>query len=501
MHVNELKYQALFDLVGKPLTLNELEYTVLKESGHTGTLNEMWFQEFLTTASTKPEFPWSQNAWLYLGDKGATAPTLSERWYEYWSGGGGVTPPYQATIGGNGSDFGTGTQFNAPVGLPVPGDFMGLTIAYLGSFGQAYWNARFGAAGDEQLPGVDLLRVKLGDATAIDLPWNSVNKRYEGSAGEDLWAVIGADVGNVVGMWLADVPVDWINLLNPSENFADPAYGKSGVTIESGSTTPPPVAVTADTLTGTATSQAGLTQSLVLAAGARYSISIYAKQGTSQYLGINPAAAAFGSGSWAIFDLANGVVEATGGGGTTPITSMTDEGNGWWRCNWSAIAQEKADTLIPYAPSSKSSPLVLSGAQIFVSAAQLNTGLLQPYQPRGVGGGQINMPDLLMTVGQNGGGTRHGYRRGMYGTAVPDLMVDGNELREVRLRISNGNFSFKVEGLYPQDEFISMEVIGTGGVLLTADATHSQMGGNTTWKWNGTTIDLVVGNDYAIDFL
>ena len=53
--LNGAKYAALLDLTNasQPRTLNELEVLWLRDvQGYTGTLNEMWIQEFLTNGGT-----------------------------------------------------------------------------------------------------------------------------------------------------------------------------------------------------------------------------------------------------------------------------------------------------------------------------------------------------------------------------------------------------------------------------------------------------------------
>ena len=116
----------------------------------------------------------------------------------------------------------------------------------------------------------------------------------------------------------------------------------------------------------------------------------------------------------------------------------------------------------------------------------------------GQGGGQVNMPDLTLGVGS--GGARHGYRRGQYGTAAPDQLVDGNEIRDLYLNNNNGRVVFKVEGTYPQDEFTSMEVVGYG-TLNTADADlFDDSGGETFWRWNNTGWSWTDGDTLAVEF-
>ena len=110
----------------------------------------------------------------------------------------------------------------------------------------------------------------------------------------------------------------------------------------------------------------------------------------------------------------------------------------------------------------------------------------------------INMPDLTLGVGS--GGARHGYRRGQYGTAAPDQLVDGNEIRDLYLNNNNGRVVFKVEGTYPQDEFTSMEVVGYG-TLNTADADlFDDSGGETFWRWNNTGWSWTDGDTLAVEF-
>ncbi len=114
-------------------------------------------------------------------------------------------------------------------------------------------------------------------------------------------------------------------------------------------------------------------------------------------------------------------------------------------------------------------------------------------------GGQINMPDLTLGVGS--GGARHGYRRGNFGTANPNLLNDGNEIRDLYLNNNNGRVVFKVEGTYPQDEFTSMEVVGYG-TLNTADADlFDDSGGETFWRWNNTGWSWTDGDTLAVDFV
>ena len=116
----------------------------------------------------------------------------------------------------------------------------------------------------------------------------------------------------------------------------------------------------------------------------------------------------------------------------------------------------------------------------------------------GQGGGQINMPDLNLGVGS--GGARHGYRRGLWGTANPNLLTDGNEIRDLYLNNNNGRVVFKVEGTYPQDEFASMEVVGYGTLDTATADLFDDSGGETFWRWNNTGWTWTDGDTLAVEF-
>jgi hypothetical protein len=200
--LNDLKVATLQTETGLVGSINDLEVDWLKRiRGHSGnTLNELWIQEFL--AQGIPPAGFNDMAMAYLAFNGF-AGTLNERWLLFW----GTTPPVlpSAVIGGNGSNFGTGTQMNAPAGLPTPADWMGLTIAYLGSFGEAFWNLRLGALGNERPIGVDVVQVQLNGTNAAKLTWNVAGQKYQGGANDaSLWDILSPEVGNTAGYYIVD---------------------------------------------------------------------------------------------------------------------------------------------------------------------------------------------------------------------------------------------------------------------------------------------------------
>jgi len=88
--LNEVEYAALLNSTGasKPVTLMELQTIWLRSKGRSGTLNEMWKQQFAAAGFTGG-YSDAAMAWLaafgYLGN-------INERWYQFWVDGGTVNP-------------------------------------------------------------------------------------------------------------------------------------------------------------------------------------------------------------------------------------------------------------------------------------------------------------------------------------------------------------------------------------------------------------------------
>ena len=88
--LNEVKYAALLNSTGAtpPITLNELEILWLESKGRTGTVNEMWYQQFEAAGFTGA---WNDAASGWLEAFGYVG-TLNEKWYQFWEDGASVNP-------------------------------------------------------------------------------------------------------------------------------------------------------------------------------------------------------------------------------------------------------------------------------------------------------------------------------------------------------------------------------------------------------------------------
>lgn len=137
---------------------------------------------------------------------------------------------------------------------------------------------------------------------------------------------------------LADVPST--NLATYSEQFD--LWTLQQMTVATNSTTSPNGSSTADTITGDGTSgihfvafSCGVTTNI------SYTMSVFAKKGTNNFIQIYAAAALFGANSYANFDLNTGTIGTIG---STATASITNFQNGWYRCSITSTAISTANS-------------------------------------------------------------------------------------------------------------------------------------------------------------
>lgn len=127
-----------------------------------------------------------------------------------------------------------------------------------------------------------------------------------------------------------------VNLYLRSEDFTSPSWSKSSITVTGNSIISPDGNTNGTLYLGDGTASIkNLVQSVSFTSGTVYTISIYAKKGSNNFLQITGAAALFGSTVFANYDLNNGVL---GNIGTGTTGSIQNAGNGWYRCIMTATA-------------------------------------------------------------------------------------------------------------------------------------------------------------------
>jgi len=126
------------------------------------------------------------------------------------------------------------------------------------------------------------------------------------------------------------------NLFIYSQEFDNAAWPKVSAIVTANSTTAPDGTTTAETLTETATTAAHyiIQTNSTFTSGLPYIYSVYVKKGTGasarDFIQLGFTATPFGSNAYANFNISTGSVTLTGAGVSS--ASITDAGNGWWRC-------------------------------------------------------------------------------------------------------------------------------------------------------------------------
>ena len=123
------------------------------------------------------------------------------------------------------------------------------------------------------------------------------------------------------------------NLLTYSSSFDNAAWTKLRATISANTTTAPDGTLTADKIVENTdnNSHGANSPSVSIISGNAYTQSIYVKAAERKYLFLAMNYSFFVSGNGVCFDLDAGTIVATGTGSATAGT-ITDVGNGWYRC-------------------------------------------------------------------------------------------------------------------------------------------------------------------------
>jgi len=120
------------------------------------------------------------------------------------------------------------------------------------------------------------------------------------------------------------------NQFTNSEDFTT-SWTTASLTVTANTTVAPDGTTTADTLTFTTTGYDSVFKTQTVVAGQPYTFSIFAKAGVTNILSLEQRQGNTPSGaSVAQFNLTTGTVIASG---DADSTSITDEGNGWFRCS------------------------------------------------------------------------------------------------------------------------------------------------------------------------
>jgi hypothetical protein len=156
------------------------------------------------------------------------------------------------------------------------------------------------------------------------------------------------------------------NLVTYSEQFDNAAWFPSARTISANSIASPNGTITADTINS---SSSGFFSSLLssITSGTSYTTSIYLKAGSITSVSLLSYGTQFNSGGanpGVVFDLASGTISAV----TAAVGTITNMGNGWYRCTCTVIATTTTTNVYQQVAR------VETAGTFYVWGAQLETG-------------------------------------------------------------------------------------------------------------------------------
>jgi len=196
--------------------------------------------------------------------------------------------------------------------------------------------------------------------------------------------------------------MDYERLLNRASLLVTPTLYKEGVLYPQIPTYNSNGDFTADRVTGNGVSavhdvlQTGIT---TLLAGTVYTVSIYAKKDTNNFIQLTGTSAVYGVTAFANFDLNTGAIGTIGSTATATIQSV---GNGWYRCSMTATATGTSSAnsfivaLMTSATSVRGEVNTLT-TSVFIWGAQLVEGTsARDYQMTET---RLNIPRLDYSLG------------------------------------------------------------------------------------------------------
>lgn len=162
------------------------------------------------------------------------------------------------------------------------------------------------------------------------------------------------------------------NLLTYSEDLTNAAWVKTGATVTANATTSPDGTSNADKLDedGSTGQHFAATPIQSYTSGVSYTLSAYVKAAEKTTAYFSFANSVFGASTNATFNLATGTVSSA----SNCTATITNAGNGWYRCAISATATASVSTVAYIAISSLSSYTGTAGSGIFIYGAQLEAG-------------------------------------------------------------------------------------------------------------------------------
>ena len=325
---------------------------------------------------------------------------------------------------------------------------------------------------------------------------------YVASASTDIARLTHNSSGSRLGLL---VEGQRTNLFQYSEDFGNAYWVKSQASVYDSSVTTntvtaPDNTTTADTWNeGTqALPHAILENSVVVTSGVTYTFTIFAKANTATVIQLGGRGTPFGVNEWANFDLSNGVLGSVGSSVTGSDATITNFGNGWYRCKltMTAIAggtgsgfigfcnnDTAATRFMSYTGTSKT--MYIWGAQIEANATDSS------YIPTTTGSvtrsaDLAHVLDSSITGWQDPGAlVVHFYPPGQAGT-----LISTDNASTAQIGIEAQTSATTIRGMWSSGQTATSTTSGTG----VQKAVHYWNGTNSRFCLNGGTVQTGTNN-------
>jgi len=228
------------------------------------------------------------------------------------------------------------------------------------------------------------------------------------------------------------------NQFTYSQDFADPSWGLYSASITSNTTVAPDGTTTADTITFTNTVYGSISKTQTVVTGQPYTFSIFAKAGTTNILSLEQRTGNTPVGSSLItFNLSTGSVISSG---DADSVSITDEGNGWFRCSMTTNSSPDTSEIFIIGRGNSG----VSNATLFIWGAQLDNN--------------TSLTTYLATT-SSALARLTGVTRGVNGTTA-QAATSGDSIQQLPYALSSVDMPIRLRA-------ISVSPDGTGAARLT----------------------------------